>query len=68
MNALPSEGSRNWNKLEAVTLHESNKWVVFLRKQTSDGNETGAAVSAEEGVNVYYPEKMNIAGHFDQSG
>jgi hypothetical protein len=27
-----------------------------------------AALSAEEGVNVYYPEKINITGHFDQSG
>ena len=40
---------------------------MFIRRQTSNGNEKGAAVSAEQGVNVYYPEKTNITGHFDQS-
>src|ERR1700686_4854360 len=49
MSVLASKCSRNWNKPEPVTLHESNKWVVFIRRQTSNGNETGRCISGRRG-------------------
>jgi len=49
MSVLAPERRRNWNKTEPVTLHESNKWVVFIRRQTSNGNETGPLYQRTKG-------------------